>query len=106
MTGMEQDELRLDLGQQKNVSENTEIAGGGDIPLPARLNPHSKNTQDRNTFWLRENFRRAIDRFSSISFPACRSRQTSLAELIAKMTDSAFIRLSGVISTVSDIRRG
>lgn len=52
--------------------------------------------------------RRAIDadRFTSIIFSGPPgSGKTSLAELIAKHTRSAFVRLSGVASTVSDLRR-
>lgn len=107
---MEQDELRLDLGQQQNVSENTEIAGGGDVPLPARLRPltFEEYAGQKHLLAPGKLLRRAIDadRFSSIILSGPPGiGKTSLAELIAKMTDSAFIRLSGVISTVSDIRR-
>jgi putative ATPase len=52
--------------------------------------------------------RRAInaDRFTSIILSGPPGvGKTSLAELIAKSTESAFVRLSGVVSTVSDIRR-
>jgi len=107
---MEQDELRLDLGKQENVPTDTELTGGGDTPLPARLRPLSFDEYAGQKHLLAPGklLRRAIDadRFSSIILSGPPGvGKTSLAELIAKMTDSAFIRLSGVISTVSDIRR-
>ncbi|MFA7185821.1 MAG: replication-associated recombination protein A [Victivallales bacterium] len=107
---MEQDELRLDLEKQENVPTDTERTGGGDTPLPARLRPLSFDEYAGQKHLLAPGklLRRAIDadRFSSIILSGPPGvGKTSLAELIAKMTDSAFIRLSGVISTVSDIRR-
>ena len=107
---MEQDELRLDLEKQKNVPKDTELAGGGDTPLPARLRPltFDEFAGQKHLLAPGKLLRRAIDadRFSSVILSGPPGvGKTSLAELIAKMTDSAFIRLSGVISTVSDIRR-
>ncbi|OGV33240.1 MAG: AAA family ATPase [Lentisphaerae bacterium GWF2_45_14] len=107
---MEQDELRLDLEKQNSVPQNGELTNAGDLPLPARLRPLSFDEFAGQKHLLAPGklLRRAIDadRFSSIILcgpPGV--GKTSLAELIAKMTDSAFIRLSGVMSTVSDIRR-
>ena len=83
---------------------------GTDIPLPALMRPSSFDDYVGQEHILAEGklLRRAIgaDRFSSIIFygpPG--TGKTSLAELIASVTNSAFIRLSGVSSSVSEIRR-
>lgn len=80
------------------------------IPLAARLRPDSFDEYIGQKHLLSEGnlLKRAIDadRFTSIILcgpPGV--GKTSLAELIAKRSDSAFIRLSGVVSSVSDIRR-
>ncbi|MBO5762333.1 MAG: AAA family ATPase, partial [Lentisphaeria bacterium] len=79
-------------------------------PLAARLRPRSLEEYAGQRHLLGEGMllRRAIeaDRFSSIilSGPPGTGK-TSLAELIARSTDSAFVRLSGVTSSVADIRK-
>ena len=81
-----------------------------DMPLAARMRPRSLDEYVGQKHLLGEGMllRRAIeaDRFSSIilSGPPGTGK-TSLAELIARQTSSAFVRLSGVTSSVSDIRR-
>ena len=81
-----------------------------DAPLAARIRPRSLEEYIGQNHLLDEGklLRRAVeaDRFTSILFygpPGV--GKTSLAELIALKTKSAFIRLSGVISTVADIRK-
>ncbi|MCK5844398.1 MAG: AAA family ATPase, partial [Victivallales bacterium] len=79
-------------------------------PLPARMRPRSFDDYAGQNHLLAEGklLRRAIDadRFSSIILHGPPGTgKTSLAEIIANMTDSAFVRLSGVTSTVADIRR-
>ncbi len=80
------------------------------MPLAARLRPRSFNEYVGQKHLLGEGMllKRAIeaDRFSSIilSGPPGTGK-TTLSELIATSTNSAFVRLSGVSSTVADIRR-
>ncbi|NOY74300.1 MAG: replication-associated recombination protein A [Kiritimatiellaeota bacterium] len=79
-------------------------------PLPAKLRPRSFDEYVGQRHLLAEGklLRRAVDadRFSSIILHGPPGTgKTSLAEIIANMTDSAFIRLSGVTSTVADLRR-
>jgi putative ATPase len=79
-------------------------------PLPARMRPRSFKDYVGQKHLLAEGklLRRAVDadRFSSIILHGPPGTgKTSLAEIIANSTDSAFIRLSGVTSTVADIRR-
>lgn len=79
-------------------------------PLPARMRPRSFEDYVGQQHLLADGklLRRAIDadRFSSIILHGPPGTgKTSLAEIIANMTDSAFVRLSGVTSTVADIRR-
>ena len=83
---------------------------GGRMPLAARMRPRSLDEYCGQTHILGEGklLRRAInaDNFSSIILSGPPGvGKTSLAELIALSTDAAFIRLSGVTSTVADIRR-
>lgn len=79
-------------------------------PLPARMRPRSFEEYAGQQHILAPGklLRRAIeaDRFSSVilSGPPGTGK-TSLAELIALSSDSEFIRLSGVTSSVSDIRK-
>lgn len=81
-----------------------------DVPLAARMRPANFEEYVGQTHLLAPGklLRRAIDadRFTSIMLAGPPGvGKTSLAELIAKRTNSAFIRLSGVLSTVSDVRR-
>ena len=81
-----------------------------DIPLPARMRPATFAEYVGQTHLLADGklLRRAIDadRFASIIlYGPPGTGKTSLAELIAGTTNSAFVRLSGVASTVSDIRK-
>ncbi|MCK5843397.1 MAG: replication-associated recombination protein A [Victivallales bacterium] len=81
-----------------------------DAPLAARMRPRSFEEYVGQKHLLGEGklLRRAVDadRFSSIILHGPPGTgKTSLAEIIANMTDSAFVRLSGVTSTVADIRR-
>ena len=88
----------------------TEAENGSGMPLAARLRPRSLDecVGQRHLLEPGRLLRRAIDadRFSSIilSGPPGTGK-TSLAEVIARMTDSEFIRLSGVTSSVADVRR-
>ena len=88
----------------------TEAKNGSGMPLAARLRPRSLDEYVGQRHLLEPGrlLRRAIDadRFSSIilSGPPGTGK-TSLAEVIARMTDSEFIRLSGVTSSVADVRR-
>ncbi len=79
-------------------------------PLAARLRPRSFDDYLGQEHILGKGklLRRAIDAdsFSSIVLAGPPgSGKTTLAELIALQTNSAFLRLSGVVSKVSDIRR-
>lgn len=93
--------------------ENSASSGGGEDssqPLAARMRPRSIDEFVGQKHILENGklLRRAIDsdRFTSIilSGPPGTGK-TSLSELIAQSTRSAFVRLSGVVSTVADIRR-
>ncbi len=85
-------------------------AAAAAMPLAARLRPRTIDEYVGQRHLLGEGMllRRAIDadRFSSIilSGPPGTGK-TSLSELIAKTTNSAFVRLSGVTSSVADVRR-
>ena len=81
-----------------------------DAPLPARLRPTSFDEYAGQLHLLEKGrlLRRAIDadRFASIILHGPPGTgKTTLSELIASATDSAFVRLSGVSSTVADIRK-
>jgi len=81
-----------------------------DAPLPARLRPTTFEEYAGQKHLLEKGrlLRRAIDadRFASIIlYGPPGTGKTTLSELIASATDSAFVRLSGVSSTVSDIRK-
>ncbi|MDD3154073.1 MAG: replication-associated recombination protein A [Victivallaceae bacterium] len=81
-----------------------------DQPLAARLRPRSfaEYAGQRHILGEGKLLRRAVeaDRFSSIILcgpPG--TGKTTLAELIAGVTNCAFIRLSGVTSNVADVRK-
>ncbi len=102
-----------------NFNDSSEVSGSkaGDrfsmqerMPLAARMRPRTLDEYCGQTHILGEGklLRRAItaDNFSSIILSGPPGvGKTSLAELIAFSTNAAFIRLSGVTSTVADIRR-
>lgn len=80
------------------------------MPLPARLRPRSLDEYIGQNHLLAPGklLRRAIDadRFSSVilSGPPGTGK-TSLAEVIARVSNSEFVRLSGVTSSVADVRK-
>ena len=107
-------ELGFNFGVSGSSGNGTgrdgERFAGGRMPLAARMRPRSLDEYCGQTHILGEGklLRRAInaDNFSSIILSGPPGvGKTSLAELIALSTDAAFIRLSGVTSTVADIRR-
>ena len=81
-----------------------------DRPLAAKLRPLSFDEFVGQKHLLAKDclLRKAIDSdsFSSlVLFGPPGIGKTSLAELIARLTDAEFIRLSGVVSKVSDLRK-
>ena len=83
---------------------------GADMPLAARLRPRSLSEYIGQEHLLGAGclLRRAIesDRFSSIIlYGPPGTGKTSLSEIIANLSGSVFVRLSGVTSSVADIRR-
>ncbi|UDQ98217.1 replication-associated recombination protein A [Lentisphaerota bacterium WC36G] len=98
----------------ENNSAHDKIADASEIdlriPLAARLRPRNFDEYVGQRHLLGEGklLRRAVDadRFNSIIlYGPPGIGKTSLAELIAKQTKSCFVRLSGVSSTVNDIRK-
>ncbi len=95
-------------GEYKTVEEAVNVHK--DAPLPARLRPTTFDEYAGQLHLLDKGrlLRRAIDadRFASIILHGPPGTgKTTLSELIASATDSAFVRLSGVSSTVADIRK-
>ena len=83
---------------------------GADMPLAARLRPRSLSEYLGQEHLLGAGclLRRAIesDRFSSIIlYGPPGTGKTTLAEIIANLSRSEFVRLSGVTSSVADVRR-
>lgn len=109
---MEQLDFGMVDGEEKPQSDDFEHkkAVAADKPLAARMRPRTLEEYVGQQHLLAPGklLRRAIDadRFSSIilSGPPGTGK-TSLAELIALRTDSEFVRLSGVTSTVADLRK-
>jgi len=104
--------LLFETEQVNSELKSLEPAGNvnNDAPLPARLRPTTFAEYAGQKHLLEKGrlLRRAIDadRFASIIlFGPPGTGKTTLSELIANVTDSAFVRLSGVSSTVSDIRK-
>jgi putative ATPase len=90
--------------------EQTPKAGAGTAPLAARLRPRSLDeiAGQEHILGPGKLLRRAIeaDRFSSIILygpPGC--GKTSLAEVIARVTDRRFERTSGVLANVAVLRK-
>ena len=102
------DDSLFALGE--NSPDTPAFAEGTGMPLAARLRPRSleEYVGQEHLLGTGKLLRRAIDsdRFSSIilSGPPGTGK-TSLAEVVARRTHSAFVRLSGVTSSVADIRR-
>lgn len=102
------DNLLFDIDDE--VGNVPEVAPGSHVPVAARLRPETFEE-----FFGQEHlvsagklFRKSIesDTFTSIIlYGPPGTGKTSLAEIIAKTTDSAFVRLSGVISKVTDLRK-
>ncbi len=102
---------QLDLNiEDSGQSENMPWTSGPEMPLAARMRPCSLDEYvgQRHLLSPGKLLRRAIDadKFTSIILSGPPGvGKTSLSELIAKNTNSEFIRLSGVTSTVADVRR-
>ncbi|OGV37375.1 MAG: AAA family ATPase [Lentisphaerae bacterium GWF2_49_21] len=89
--------------------EPAQTKSPGEQPLAARMRPMNFDEYVGQKHILAEGklLRRAIDSDSFTSLILSGPPgvgKTSIAELIAKMTNAAFIRLSGVASSVGDIR--
>ena len=104
---------QLDLDIEGAVAREPAVlpsAFGSDLPLAARMRPRTLEEYAGQRHLLGEGklLRRAIDadQFTSIIFSGPPGiGKTSLSELIAQNTNSEFVRLSGVTSTVADVRR-
>jgi len=98
------------INSAPNGGSDMNTAAPPRVPLAARMRPRdlSEYVGQRHILAEGKLLRRAIeaDKFSSIilSGPPGTGK-TSLAEIIANTTNSTFVRLSGVTSTVADIRR-
>ena len=108
---MEQLKFGIALTENQTPEDDEKIlSNDSDLPLAARMRPRNFDEYAGQQHLLAPGklLRRAIDadRFSSIilSGPPGTGK-TSLAELIALRTDSEFVRMSGVSSTVGDLRK-
>lgn len=100
----------MELFDDNKSKKDKPKAGAGTAPLAARMRPRSLDEIAGQDHILGEGklLRRAIeaDRFSSIILygpPGC--GKTSLAEVIARVTDRRFERTSGVLANVSVLRK-
>ncbi|MDD3118380.1 MAG: replication-associated recombination protein A [Victivallales bacterium] len=105
---MQQFDLAIDGPEDRSPAELS--ATGSCLPLAARMRPRSLEEYAGQRHLLADGklLRRAIDadQFTSIIFSGPPGiGKTTLAELIAQNTNSEFVRLSGVTSSVADIRR-
>ncbi len=106
---MEQLDLLSNDKPEEEAGQEEESSAISEQPLAARMRPRSLEEYLGQKHLLAPGklLRRVVDsdRFSSIILAGPPGvGKTSLAELIARHTSSAFIRLSGVSSTVKDIR--
>jgi putative ATPase len=106
---MKQPDLAINLSSESSDSATTETSASGS-PLAVRMRPRSFDEYAGQKHLLAPGklLRRAVDadKFTAIILsgpPGC--GKTSLAELIARQTDSLFIRLSGVSASVGDLRK-
>jgi putative ATPase len=102
--------LLFDIDSEADTSAKTDGPDFTNRPLAAKLRPFSFDEFVGQKHLLGKDclLRKAIDSdsFSSIVlFGPPGVGKTSLAELIARLTDAVFIRLSGVVSKVSDLRK-
>ena len=100
---MASDDLFDDAGSVRVAAENH-------APLAQRMRPRdlSEYAGQEHILGPGKLLRRAIeaDRFSSIVlYGPPGTGKTSLAEIIARTTNASFVRLSGVESTVADLRK-
>lgn len=109
---MEQNLFENEMGVVEAALEGCDASPGSAPPPPlaARLRPSGFSQFFGQSHVIGDGklLRKAIesDSFHSIILsgpPGC--GKTSLAELVAGVTGSAFIRLSGVLSTVADLRK-
>jgi putative ATPase len=106
---MEANLFNEDSSARRRNGEFDPVANAG-MPLAARMRPRSFNTFAGQSHIIGEGklLRKSIESDSFYSIIFCGppgTGKTSLAELIAGVTDSAFIRLSGALSTVAELRR-
>lgn len=108
---MEQLNFGITDGEESpEVNENKDNTIASDRPLAVRMRPRNLDEYVGQQHLLGPGklLRRAIDadRFTSIilSGPPGTGK-TSLAELIALRTDNEFVRMSGVTSSVADLRK-
>ena len=100
----------MNTGDLFNAETSAPAAVNPAAPLAARMRPRTLDEYVGQEHVLAPGklLRRAIEAdrlFSALFYGPPGSGKTSLAEVIARVIDSKFERLSGVESTVADIRR-